>query len=80
MWEECCAEADEIGPEGVKELENQLLLFQRYCNRMNLADGNNQLGRGENLMTASPRRNIPMTHGKYGGVERKGKRVGLSFT
>ncbi len=27
LWEECCAEADEIGPEGVKELENQLLLF-----------------------------------------------------
>jgi hypothetical protein len=25
--EECCAEADEIGPEGAKELENQLLLF-----------------------------------------------------
>ncbi len=27
LWEECCAEADEIGPEFVKELENQLLLF-----------------------------------------------------
>ena len=22
LWEECCAEADEIGPEGVKELED----------------------------------------------------------
>jgi hypothetical protein len=27
LWEECCAKADEIGPKGVKELENQLLLF-----------------------------------------------------
>ena len=27
LWEECCAEADEIEPEGVKELENQLLIF-----------------------------------------------------
>jgi hypothetical protein len=22
LWEECCAEADKIGPEGVKELED----------------------------------------------------------
>ncbi len=27
LWEECCAKADEIGPEGVKELENQLQLY-----------------------------------------------------
>ena len=27
LWEECCAEADEIGPEGVQELEDQLLSF-----------------------------------------------------
>ncbi len=27
LWEECCAKADEIGPEGLKKLENQLLLF-----------------------------------------------------
>jgi hypothetical protein len=67
LWKECCAEADEIGPKGVKELENQLLLFWGYCNRMNIADGNNQLGRGKNSMTTPPRRNIPMTHGKYGG-------------
>jgi hypothetical protein len=65
LWEECCAEADKKGPEGVKELENQLLLFQGYCNRMNLADGNNQLGRGKNSMTTPPWRNIRMTHGIY---------------
>ena len=35
---------------------------------MNVADGNNQVGRGKNLMTTPPRRNIPMTHGKYGGL------------
>jgi hypothetical protein len=34
---------------------------------MNLADGNNQLGRGKISMTTPPRRNIPMTHGKYRG-------------
>jgi hypothetical protein len=27
LWEECCAEADEIGPEDVKELEDRLLSF-----------------------------------------------------
>jgi hypothetical protein len=32
LWDGCCAKADEIGPEGVKELENQLLLFRGYCN------------------------------------------------
>jgi hypothetical protein len=48
LWEECCAEADEIGPEGVKKLENQLLLFQGYCSRMNSADGNNHLETGKN--------------------------------
>ncbi len=25
LWEECCAEADDIGPDGVKELEERLL-------------------------------------------------------
>jgi hypothetical protein len=49
LWEECCAKADEIGPEGVKELENQLTLFQGYCNRMNGADGNNHLGTGKKI-------------------------------
>jgi hypothetical protein len=34
---------------------------------MKVADGNNQLGIGKNSMTTPPRRNIPMTHGKYGG-------------
>ncbi len=71
LWEECCAEADEIGPEGLKELENQLLLFRGYCNQMNVADGNNQLGRDKNSMTTPPRRNIPMTHGKYRGLAEK---------
>jgi hypothetical protein len=56
LWEKCCAEADEIGPEGVKELENQLLLFQGYRNWTNNADGNNQLGTGKNSMTIPPRR------------------------
>jgi hypothetical protein len=27
----------------------------------------NQLGTGKNSMTTPPRRNIPMTRGKYGG-------------
>jgi hypothetical protein len=64
LWEECCAEADEIGPEGVKELEDRLVSFQGYCNRMKFADGNSQLVFGEYSIT--PRRNIPMTGAKYG--------------
>jgi hypothetical protein len=28
LWEECCAEADEIATEGVKELENQFHYFE----------------------------------------------------
>jgi hypothetical protein len=32
LWEECCAEADEIGPDDVKELEERLLSFRGYCN------------------------------------------------
>jgi hypothetical protein len=70
LWEACCAEAVEIGPEGEKELENQLLLFWGYCNWMNCADGNYHLGTGKKSMTSLPRRNIPITqitHGKYGG-------------
>jgi hypothetical protein len=35
---------------------------------MNSADGYNHLGTGKNSMTTPPRRNIPMTHGKYGGL------------
>jgi hypothetical protein len=71
LWEECCAEADEIEPESVKELEDRLLSFQGYCNQMKFADGNYQLGTGANSITTPPRRNIPMTCAIYGGsVER----------
>jgi hypothetical protein len=70
LWEECCAEADEIGPEGVKELEDRLLSFQGYCNQMKFADGNNQLGTSKHTITMPPRRNIPMTGAKYGSTER----------
>jgi hypothetical protein len=28
LWEECCAEADDIGQDGVKELEERLLSFR----------------------------------------------------
>ncbi len=68
LWEECCAEADEIEPECVSELEDRLLVFRGYCNQMNFADGNNQLGTGKNSMTTLPRRNKSMTCGKYGGL------------
>jgi hypothetical protein len=33
LWEESCASADNIGDEGVKKLEKQLLLFRQYCNQ-----------------------------------------------
>ncbi len=68
LQEECCAEADEIGPEGVKELEIWLRSFWGYCNQMKFADGNNQRGTGKNSITTPPRRNIPMTCAKYGGL------------
>jgi hypothetical protein len=68
LWEECCAKAYEIGTKGVKELENQLLLFQGYCNLINSADGHNHLGTGNNSINTPPRRNIPMTHSRYGGL------------
>jgi hypothetical protein len=61
LREECCAEADEIEPEGVKELEDQLPLFRGYFNQMTFADGNSQLGSGKHSITTLPRRNIPMT-------------------
>jgi hypothetical protein len=35
---------------------------------MNFADGNNQLGTGNNSITTPPRRNIPMTRGKHGAL------------
>ncbi len=67
LWEECYAEADEIGPEVVKELEDRLLSFQGYYSQMKFADGNSQLGTGEHSTTTPPRRNSSMTGAKYGG-------------
>jgi hypothetical protein len=64
LWEECCAEADEIGPEGVKD---RLVSFQGYCNWMKFADGNSELVSGKHSSTMPPRRNIPMTGAKSGG-------------
>jgi hypothetical protein len=71
LWEEWCADADEIGPEGVKELEDWLLSFRGYCNQIKVDEGNNQLGTGENSITTSLRRIIPMTRAKYGGSAEK---------
>ena len=63
LWEETCAEADNIGPDGVRELEKQLILFCQYCNKQNSSQ----------VSTATERsvKNIPMTRGVYkGNVER----------
>jgi hypothetical protein len=55
LWEESCAEADNIGDEGVKELERQLLLFRQYCNQKKiLSTTDKEVGL-----------NIPMTNGHY---------------
>jgi hypothetical protein len=35
---------------------------------MKFADGNSQLGSGEHSITMPPRRYIPMTGAKYGGL------------
>jgi hypothetical protein len=70
-WEECCAEVDEIGPDGVKELEERLLSFRGYCSRIKSSVGSNEVGNNKHAFTTPPRRNIPMTGAKYGGsVER----------
>ncbi len=68
LWEECCAEADDIGPDGVKELGERLLSFRGYCNQIKSSAGSNQLGYGKHSITTSPRRNIHMTGAKYGGL------------
>jgi hypothetical protein len=67
LWEECCAEVDDIGPDGVKELEERLLSFRGYCNQIKSSAGSNQLGSGKHSITTPPRRNIPLTGAKYGG-------------
>ena len=54
LWEESCVEADNIGDEGVKELEKQLLLFRQYCNQKITSITVNEVGL-----------NIPMTNGHY---------------
>jgi hypothetical protein len=35
LWEESCTAADNLGTNGVKELEKNLLLFQKFCNENN---------------------------------------------
>jgi hypothetical protein len=67
LWEKCCAEVDDIGPDGVKELEEILLSFRGYCNQIKSSAGSSQLGSGKHSITTPPRRNIPMTGAKYGG-------------
>ena len=32
LWEESCTAADNLGTNGVKELEKNLLLFRKFCN------------------------------------------------
>jgi hypothetical protein len=59
LWEKCCAEVDEIAPEGDKELDDRLLSFQGFLNWMKFAHGNSQLGTGEHSTTTPPRRYIP---------------------
>ncbi len=59
--------ADDIGPDGVKELEERLLSFREYCNQIKSTAGRNQLQSGKQSITMPPRRNIPMTGAKYGG-------------
>ena len=60
--------SDEIGPDGVKVLEERLLSFRGYCNQIKSSAGSNQLGSGKHSIATPPRRNIPMTGAKYGGL------------
>ncbi len=67
LWEECCAEVDEIGPDVVKELEERMLSFRGYCNQIKSSADSNQVGSGKQSITMPPRRYISMTGAKYGG-------------
>jgi hypothetical protein len=68
LWEECCAEADEIELYGVKEIEERLLSFRGYCNKIKSSAGSNEVGNNKHAFTTPPRRNISMTCAKYGGL------------
>jgi hypothetical protein len=63
--------SDEIGPDGVKVLEERLLSFRGYCNRIKSSAGSNEVGNNKHAFTMPPRRNIPMTGAKYGGLAGK---------
>jgi hypothetical protein len=68
LWEECCAKVDEIGPDDVKELEERLLSFRGYSFQIKSSVGSNEVGNNKHAFTTPPRRNIPMTGAKYGGL------------
>ena len=71
LWEEACADADNIGPDGVSELEKHLILFCKYCNKQNSTKVDSTKGGTD---TESSGKNISMTHGVY-----KGKNIDRVF-
>jgi len=64
LWEEACADADNIGPDGVSELEKHLILFRKNCNKQNSSKVNSTKGCTD---TESSGKTIPMTRGVYKG-------------
>ena len=74
LWEECCAEADNLGRvEGVQKLEHHLKLFLGACNRTNASLTNSAINSLSNKAPSINQfgRNIPMTHGKYSGSAKR---------
>ncbi len=66
MERECCAEADDIGPDGVKELEERLLSFRGYNNQIKSSAGSNQLGSEKHSIMTPCRR--PSRYVPYKGT------------
>jgi hypothetical protein len=62
LWEEACADADNIRPDGVSELEKHLILFRKYCNKQNSTKVDSTKGGTD---TESSGKNIPCLQGQH---------------
>ena len=75
LFQECCTEADLLGPvDGHAKLEDNLKLFLSHCNTVRATSRlgmTNQSIKDGTHNTTSPRRTVPMTHGKYNGTAKR---------
>jgi hypothetical protein len=74
LFQECCTEADLLGPvDGHAKLEDNLKLFLSHCNtvRASRLGITHQSIKDRTPNTTSPGRTVPMTHGKYTGTAKR---------